>query len=119
MIKTLPTESETFRRPLPTGDLAMHLCSFIGPRLGAIGRQRMSRSLKRIEQPLPSPDMSYRRLSRDVMRIEARRLLQGRPPRLRASGQPRCRDWCETHLGLAARSACICANRASHWAISA
>ena len=74
MIKTSPTESETFRRPLPTGDLAVHFCSFVGRRLRAIGQQ-MSRSLKRVEQPLPSPDMSYSRLSRDVMRIEARRLL--------------------------------------------
>jgi len=75
MIKTSPTESETFRRPLPTGDLAVHFCSFVGRRLRAIGRQQMSRFLKRIEQTLPSPDMSYSRLSRDVMRIEARRLL--------------------------------------------
>ena len=75
MIKTSPTASETFRRPLPTRDLAVHLCSFVGRCLGALGRQRMSRSLKRVEQPLPSPDMSYSRLSRDVKRIEARRLL--------------------------------------------
>ena len=74
MIKTSPTASETFRRPLPTRDLAVHLCSFVGRRLRAIGQQ-MSRSLKRVEQPLPSPDMSYSRLSRDVKRIEARRLL--------------------------------------------
>ena len=75
MIKTSPAESETFRRPLPTRDLAVHLCSFVGRRLRAIGRQQMSRFLKRIEQTLPSPDMSYSWLSRDVMRIEARRLL--------------------------------------------
>jgi len=75
MIKTSPAESETFRRPLPTRDLAVNLCSFVGRRLRVIGRQQMSRFLKRIEQTLPSPDMSYSRLSRDVMRIEARRLL--------------------------------------------
>ena len=75
MIKTSLTESETFRRPFPTGDLAVHFCSFVGRRLRAIGRRLMTRSPKRIEQPLPSPDTSYSRLSRDVMRIEARRLL--------------------------------------------
>ena len=73
MIKTSLTESETFRRPLPTGDLAVHFCSFVGRRLRAIGQQ-MSRSLKRVEQPLPSPDMSYSRLSPELMRIEVRLL---------------------------------------------
>jgi hypothetical protein len=75
MIETSATESKVFRRPLAARDSAVNFCSLVGRRLRAIGRRLMTRSPKRIEQPLPSPDTSYSRLSRDVMRIEARRLL--------------------------------------------
>jgi hypothetical protein len=75
MIETSATEPETCRQPLATRNLAVYFCSLVGERLRAIGRRLMTRSPKRIEQPLPFPDISYSQLSPKVMRIEVRRLL--------------------------------------------
>jgi hypothetical protein len=75
MTETSAAEPKAFRRPLAARDLAVYFSSLVGSRLRAIGRRLMTRSLKRIEQPLPFPDMSYSRLSPEVMRIEVRRLL--------------------------------------------
>jgi len=48
------------------------LRSLVGRRLRANGCRLMMRSPKRIEQPLPSRDMSYSRLCPEMTRIEVR-----------------------------------------------
>jgi hypothetical protein len=73
MIKTAATEPETVRRSLTTRP-GVHFSSLVGRLLRAIGCRPTTRSLKHIERPLPSPDMSYSRLSPELMRIEVRLL---------------------------------------------
>jgi hypothetical protein len=68
----------TYRPPsalLPAKDLTVRLLRLVRVCIATAADELREHALRRAEQPLPRADASFDRFHRDVLRVEARRLL--------------------------------------------